>query len=93
MDQADAGHIISRREMSTRFDELNVWAQCRECNRFHEGKHALFIRWLENKVGTAETDALLMRSQGTGGYKTIDLLLLADEFKKKKQTLEKERNK
>lgn len=30
-EQADAGHFHSRRHMSTRFDELNVSAECRYC--------------------------------------------------------------
>jgi 5-methylcytosine-specific restriction endonuclease McrA len=83
IEQADAGHIISRREMGTRFDEMNVWAQCRECNRFHEGRHALFLRWLENKIGAAEADNLLARSQIRGGYTAYDLQLLAEEYRKK----------
>jgi hypothetical protein len=89
MEQADAGHIISRREMATRFDEMNVHAQCRECNRYHEGRHALYFRWLENMAGKAEADGLLLRSQGAGGYKAIDLILLAEEFKKKTKDLRK----
>ena len=33
----DAGHWISRKYMIFRFDERNVHAQCRHCNRFCEG--------------------------------------------------------
>lgn len=30
-DQADAGHFIGRTNMATRFDEENVWCECRNC--------------------------------------------------------------
>lgn len=34
IDQADCGHFLSRRHMSTRFDARNMNAECRACNRF-----------------------------------------------------------
>lgn len=44
--EMDAGHYVSRRHLSTRFDERNVWPQCKSCNRFNEGRkdeYALFL--------------------------------------------------
>jgi len=36
--ESDAGHFIDRRHKATRFDERNVNAQCRSCNRFQSGR-------------------------------------------------------
>lgn len=33
----DAGHYIDRRWTGTRWDERNVYPQCRNCNRFLDG--------------------------------------------------------
>lgn len=42
----DAGHFVSRQYLATRYDERNVFPQCRSCNRFHEGRkddYSLFL--------------------------------------------------
>lgn len=33
----DAGHYIDRRWLGTRWDDRNVYPQCRHCNRFLDG--------------------------------------------------------
>src|SRR3990167_1977322 len=47
----DAGHYISREHLETRFDERNVWPQCRACNRFHEGRKDEYALALIEKFG------------------------------------------
>ena len=47
----DAGHYISREVMSLRFDERNVHPQCRECNRFKEGRKDEYALALINLYG------------------------------------------
>lgn len=36
--ESDAGHFIGRQHLATRWDERNVMAQCRKCNRFEYGR-------------------------------------------------------
>ena len=36
--ESDGGHFISRKHLSTRYDEENVNAQCRKCNRLTLGE-------------------------------------------------------
>jgi len=36
--ESDGGHFISRGRLATRYDERNVKAQCRKCNRFDFGR-------------------------------------------------------
>ena len=51
--QADCGHYINRKHMSTRFSEINCNAQCRSCNRFDEGNIQGYRRGLITKYGAA----------------------------------------
>jgi rubredoxin len=83
IEQADAGHYISRRFMATRFDEVNVNAQCRSCNRFKEGAHFLYRQWLVEKHGEQEVELLEARAQSPSGFSAMDLSLIAIEYKKK----------
>jgi len=81
IDQADAGHYITRARKATMFDEKNVHAQCRHCNRFQEGNHFLYRKWLVDKFGAEEVEAMELRARIGSGYSTADLLLLAKEYR------------
>ena len=48
--ESDAGHFIGRGALATRYDEQNVHAQCRKCNRFQYGRQIYKMsdaEWLE----------------------------------------------
>jgi hypothetical protein len=45
-----AGHFISRKHYSTRWDERNVKPQCVGCNVFRSGEAYLFSLYLGNKL-------------------------------------------
>jgi len=92
IDQADAGHYISRVHKAVKFDEMNVHAQCRHCNRMQEGNHFLYRKWLVNRFGVEAVEALEQRAQMRGGLKTVDLLFMADQFKKKTKELKEGKN-
>jgi hypothetical protein len=91
IEQADAGHYISRARMSVRYDEMNAHAQCRECNRLLEGAHVQYRKWLVEKYGWREVDALEAKARITGGYTSRDLIEIADFYKRKLKELLKER--
>ena len=40
--ESDAGHFLSRQKLATRWDERNVYSQCRKCNRFEYGRQNEF---------------------------------------------------
>jgi len=92
IEQADAGHYITRARKSTMFDEMNVHAQCRHCNRFQEGNHFIYRRWLVNQYGAEKVEALERRAQFTGGFKTVDLQLMAKEFRAKTKTIKERKD-
>lgn len=61
--QADAGHFINRRWMALRWDEKNVNAQCRSCNRFDEGNQVGYLNFMIKKYGKTAVDILTSMKQ------------------------------
>ena len=59
--ESDAGHFISRGKLATRWDERNVKAQCRKCNRFEYGRQFEYSL----KIGTELAEQLLQESRAT----------------------------
>lgn len=49
--EMDAGHYVPRNYMSLRFDERNVWPQCRKCNRFIKGNMVEYAVFMEATYG------------------------------------------
>jgi hypothetical protein len=87
IEQADAGHYISRVKKAVKFDELNVHAQCRKCNRFEEGNHFIYRKWLVEKYGEATVADLELKAEIGGGYNTESLLVLADYYRRQTEKI------
>jgi hypothetical protein len=81
IEEADAGHYITRARKSVMFDAMNVHAQCRHCNRFQEGNHFIYRSWLVEKYGEKKVEALEQCARITGGFTTADLLLMAKDYR------------
>jgi len=93
IEQADAGHCISSIKKAVKFDEMNVHAQCRKCNRFEEGNHTIYLKWLIEKYGIERVEDLQRRSKMSAGFKTADLLRMAKEYKERtKAIIERKKN-
>jgi hypothetical protein len=93
IDQADAGHYITRARKATMFDEMNVHAQCRHCNRYQEGNHFIYRKWLVEKYGAEKVEALEIRARMAGaGHSTADLLLMAKEYKAREKAIKERRD-
>lgn len=84
--EVDAGHFISRKEMSTRWHEDNVFAQSRYDNRYRYGKQYEYSLALEKKQQGLPKH-LYNLSKQTVKYSIIDLQEMVEKFKTK---LEKE---
>jgi phage FluMu protein Com len=63
--EAHAGHFISRRHMSVRWDEQNVHVQCPRCNTFLDGALDEYSRFILDKYGRETLDALLASKHET----------------------------
>lgn len=82
-EQADAGHFINRRFMSLRWDERNVHAQCRSCNRFSEGNSVGYFRFMQRKYGDEVIDLLQAMKNQSQKWSDFELELLIKEYKQK----------
>ncbi len=83
IEQADAGHFINRRWMTTRWREDNVHAQCRSCNRFDEGNAAGYANFMITKYGQDHVDYLFALSRERAGFSDSDGTLMLQDFKNK----------
>lgn len=57
-DMLDGGHYIPTTTSSTRFNEININAQCHRCNRFLHGNLRGYFRGMEAKYGRDRLDDL-----------------------------------
>lgn len=62
-ENSDAGHFISRRKMTIRWDERNVNAQSRFDNRFNEGNRLGYIEGIKKKYGEGIVEELEILSR------------------------------
>ena len=74
-----AGHFMSRKHYSTRWDEDNVEVQCSACNVFRYGEQYLFAKYL----GEEKADKLLAKSRETVKFSDPELQEMIDIYKNK----------
>ena len=86
--ETDAGHFIGRQHLSTRYDERNVHAQCRKCNRFEYGR----IYEYSLTLGKELSDELLQKSRGVLKLTDPEWQEIFDEYKTKLQELKDKQN-
>ena len=80
-EQADCGHYINRKHMSTRFDEMNCNAQCRSCNRFDEGNIQGYRRGLVSEYGEQKVLLLESKKNTTRKYSDFEYEILIKHYK------------
>lgn len=74
-----AGHFMSRKHYSTRWDEENVEVQCQACNVFRYGEQYLFAKHL----GVKKADMLLSKSREMIKFSDYELQEMIDIYKHK----------
>ena len=75
-----SGHFISRKHLSTRFDEQNANAQCFACNIHNKGeqyKHSLYI---DEKYGSGTAQSLHAKSMIINKMTVSDYLEIVEKF-------------
>lgn len=82
-----AGHFMSRRHYSTRWDEENVRPQCYGCNVGNQGKQYEFAINL-NKEEQGKADQLLSKSRELVKFSTGDIEMLIANYQDKLKQLE-----
>ena len=63
------GHFMSRKHMSTRWDENNCQVQCAGCNVFKYGEQYLFSQYLGNNL----SEELYIKSRQIVKFTELDL--------------------
>lgn len=63
------GHFMSRKHMSTRWDENNCQVQCAGCNVFKYGEQYLFSQYLGNNL----SEELYIKSKQIVKFTELDL--------------------
>ena len=80
-EQADCGHYINRKHMTTRFDEMNCNAQCRSCNRFDEGNIQGYRRGLVAIYGEQQITLLEDKKHNFRKYSDFEYEVLIKHYK------------
>jgi|TARA_R110000737_G_scaffold80809_2_gene113118 hypothetical protein len=78
-----AGHFMSRKHYSTRWDERNVKPQCVGCNMFKAGEQYKFSLY----NGQQLSEELLQKSRETVKFADVDLLEMIDYYSNKVKLL------
>ena len=78
-----AGHFISRKHYSTRWDEDNVQVQCVSCNVYRYGEQYLFSKYL----GETLSDELIAKSRLIVKFSDVELLEMIEHYKNKVNNL------
>ena len=86
--ETDAGHFIGRQHLITRYDERNVHAQCRKCNRFEYGRQYEYSITLGQEL----SQELLQKSRGVLKLTDPEWLEIFNEYKTKLQELKDKQN-
>ena len=83
----DAGHFVSRRHIIVRFDELNVFPQCKYCNRFLNGLQYEYGKAIDSRYGKGTADKLMAKSKSNERLETEKIEELFAFYKKNLITL------
>lgn len=79
----DAGHYIPRRHTATRWNEQNVHAQCRLCNRMKDGNQQAYRAALVRKFGSDAVGRLERAKNDTVFITASDYVNLIGYFTRK----------
>lgn len=90
--EMDAGHYINRKHMSLRYDEVNVNAQCRSCNRFDEGNIPAYGLALIHLYGKNIIERLLFKKNQVSKMSDGDGRLLLEHYKQEIKKLKSNKN-
>tara|TARA_R100001460_G_scaffold94390_1_gene136470 strand:- start:391 stop:789 length:399 start_codon:yes stop_codon:yes gene_type:complete len=77
--EIQAGHFMSRKHYSTRWDERNVASQCVSCNMFKQGEQYKFSLFL----GKDQAEVLYLKSKETVKFTNNELEEMIKDYEAK----------
>ena len=86
----DAGHFIGRGiggSSGVYFDERNIHLQCKRCNGFRNGAYADYEKFIIDKYGDSELDALNLKHHTLIDMKTLAMQAMEIFYKQKYEDL------
>lgn len=90
--ELQCGHYMSRRYMSTRFDEDNCHAQCVACNMFNQGNIQGYRRGLLEKIGEKRINLVELKAMNSiRKYSDLEYKELTKYYKLRTEKLRKEK--
>lgn len=78
-----AGHFISRKNYSTRWNEDNVQVQCVACNVYRYGEQYKFSLWLDNNYGEGKAEELHAKGLELVKFTNFELEEMISYYKEK----------
>lgn len=85
--EGHAGHFMSRRYTSTRWDEQNVNLQCVSCNSFNSGEQYKYSIAIDEKYGKGTAEKLHIKSQMLTKFSEFDLDILIKHYQEEVKKL------
>lgn len=79
--QTHCGHFVSRRYLSTRYDERNAHAQCPTCNTYNQGEQYLHGVHVDRRWGEGTADMLMRKSREINKMRASDYLEVEEKYK------------
>ena len=77
------GHLIPKKSSTaTRYELINVFTQCKDCNYRHQFNPHIFIGWFISEYGVEEYQDLIKRSRVVKPIKITELRTILSEYKK-----------
>lgn len=73
-----AGHCSA-----LRFNELNVYGGCLQCNYFKHGTNYRYNDWVRHKIGEEEYNKLETLSHTSGKFDRFELIMIIETYKEK----------
>jgi hypothetical protein len=89
--EMDAGHLVSRRWKAVKYDERNVHAQCKSCNRFNAGEQLKMSHYIDKKYGSGTAKMLSDISRCKVKFDKMWFKAKADNYRIKAKELAEEK--
>ena len=90
--EIDAGHMVQRDRMATRFNEQNVNAQCYHCNRFCSGKQFEHGQKIDENYGKGTAQTLVDMSKAYCKLDSTWLQYFIAHYRAKVKKMKREKN-
>jgi len=79
--ELQAGHFVSRAELSVCFDERNVHIQCARCNGFRGGEQFIMSIYIDGKYGIGTSDELQYLRHQPSKFSRTDYVEMIEKYK------------